>query len=122
MKKVLYSPDAVEKIRSIERKVRLELGNETAQRVKETIVSRIRSLGDMEYQGVSMYEMYGVTPDYYRLFVAHNYVFYLIEEDRILVVNLYHEKEDHMYRLFGIRSVSDDSEAYWDEVERDDAE
>ncbi len=77
--------------------------------VKTAITERIRSLETMERQGISMYEMYGVNPDYRKLYVAHNYVFYLIEEQTIRIVNVYHEKEDFMWKLFRIRDASEDN-------------
>ena len=120
MKKVVYSPDAIEKIQKIERQVRAEYGDNTARKVKKAITARIRSLQTLEGQGVSMYDLFGVTPDYRRLFVAHNYVFYLIEGETIQIVNLYHEKEDFMYKLFGIKSADEEAEAYWDDVDHDE--
>ena len=35
MKKVVYSPDAIEKIQKIERQVRAEYGDNTARKVKK---------------------------------------------------------------------------------------
>lgn len=119
MKKIIYSPDAIEKILEIERRVRREFGNITAQKVKRTITEKIRSLSQMESQGVSMFDLYGVTPDYRRLYVAHNYIFYLVEEKTIKIVNLYNEKEDYMYKLFGISSIDEEAENYWDDIEHD---
>ena len=106
----------------IERQVRAEYGNQTAQKVKKTITARIRSLQTLEGQGVSMYDLYGVTPDYRRLYVAHNYVFYYIEGNVIQIVNLYNEKENFMYKLFGIRSTDEEAEAYWDDIDFDRGE
>ena len=120
MKKIVYSPDAVEKIQKIERQIRAEYGENIARKVIKTITIRIRSLRTLEEQGISMYDLYGVTPDYHRLFVAHNYVFYLIEGEMIQIVNLYHEKEDFMYKLFGISSVDEESETYWDDIDYDE--
>ena len=104
MKKVVYSPDAIEKIQKIERQVRAEYGDNTARKVKK-----------------AMYDLFGVTPDYRRLFVAHNYVFYLIEGETIQIVNLYHEKEDFMYKLFGVISTDEEAEAYWDDFDQNGA-
>ena len=119
MKKIKYSPDAIEKIQEIERRVRREFGSKIAQKVKRAITERIRSLSQMERQGVSMFDLYGVTPDFRRLYVAHNYIFYLVDEETIQIVNLYNEKEDYMYKLFGISSIDEEAENYWDDIERD---
>ena len=109
MKKIVYSPDSIEKIQQIERRVSSEFGKNVADKVKKAIVTRIRSLKNMEKSGISMYDMYGITPDYRRLYVAHNYIFYLIEDQIIHIVNIYHEKEDFMYKLYGISSEDVDS-------------
>ena len=119
MKKIVYSLDAIENIQEIDRRIRREFGSSIAQKVKKEITNRIRSLAKMEGQGVSMFDLYGITPDFRRLYVAHNYVFYLIEDDAIQIVNVYNEKEDFMYKLFGISSVDDEAENYWDDIERD---
>lgn len=118
MKKLEYSPDAIQKIQEIEYIVRVRYGDKVAGKVKKTIVQRIQSLKMNEKLGVSMKDLYGVTPDYRKLYVAHNHVFYLLEEDKIRIVKIYNEKEDYMYKLFGIRSVDDESDGFWDEIEK----
>ncbi len=107
MKRIVYSPEAIKKIREIYRSVRSEHGEEKAREVKRAITGRIRLLKTMEKQGISMYEMYGVLPDYRKLYVQHNHVFYLIEDKTIRIVGVYHEKEDFMWKLFGIQSDDD---------------
>lgn len=54
----------------------------------------------------------------YRLsvpFISHNYVFYRIEDECICIVNLYHEREDFMWKLFGIETVQQETLDYWNE-------
>ena len=103
MKRILYSPEAVSKINLIYRNVCAQYGKEKGREVKAEIINRIRSLSKMEKQGVSMYELYGVIPDYRKLYVAHNHIFYLIEDRTIQIINVYNEREDFMWKLFGIR-------------------
>ena len=119
MKIIKYSPDAIEKIQEIERRVRREFGSKIAEKVKRAITDRIRSLSQMEEQGVSMFDLFGVTPDFRRIYVAHNYIFYLVDEKTIQIVNIYNEREDYMYKLFGISSLDEEAENYWDDIERD---
>lgn len=54
-----------------------------------------------------MYEMYGVMPDYRKLYAARNHIFDLIENETIRIVSVYHEKEDYMWKLFKIPSDDD---------------
>jgi len=61
LKKVVYSPDAIEKIQKIERQVRAEYGDNTARKVKKAITARIRSLQALEEQDVSMYDLRACT-------------------------------------------------------------
>ena len=35
--------------------------------------------------------------------------------DRIIIVEIFDEREDFMYKLFGIRSISQESIDYWNE-------
>lgn len=59
--------------------------------------------------------MFGVDTDYRFLFISHNYVFYRIEDECICIVNLYHEREDFMWKLFGIETVQQETLDYWNE-------
>ena len=47
------------------------------------------------------------------LFVPRNYVFYRIEDKIIRIINLYHEKDDFMWQLFGIDTTPQDTINYW---------
>ena len=47
--------------------------------------------------------------------IGHNYLFYRIEKDKIIIVEIFDEREDFMYKLFGISSISQESIDYWDE-------
>ena len=40
---------------------------------------------------------------------------YRIEDKYIRIINLYHEKEDFMWQLFGIDTTLQDTIDYWDE-------
>ena len=46
----------------------------------------------------------------------------LIEEKYIQIVNIYNEKEDFMYKLFGLDSVDEESDDYWDDIEKNGVE
>ena len=42
-------------------------------------------------------------------------MFYRIEKDRIIIVDMFDDREDFMYKLFGISSISQESLDYWDD-------
>ena len=56
-------------------------------------------------------KMFDVVSDYRYIFVSGNYVFYRIEDKYIRIINLYHEKEDFMWQLFGIDTTPQDTES-----------
>ena len=85
--------------------------------MKKTITKRIRDLAENEYIGESVEALFGIPTDYRVLFVAKNYIFYRITDCEILIINVYNEREDFIFKLFGISSIDDDAEAYWDEIE-----
>lgn len=43
----------------------------------------------------------------------HNYVFYRIEPEKIMIVEMFDEREDFMYQLFGISTRTKESMDYW---------
>ena len=45
----------------------------------------------------------------------HNYVFYQIQADVIKIMDIYNEKEDFMWKLFGIKATAEEVENYWEE-------
>ena len=49
------------------------------------------------------------------LFVEHNYIIYRVFDDLILILEIFNEKEDFMYQLFGVISTSQETLDYWDE-------
>ena len=41
--------------------------------------------------------------------------FYKIEKMSILIIDIYNEREDFMWQLFGIKTTSDEIQDYWNE-------
>lgn len=102
MKKIKYTPDAADKLRTINRAIILQYGSKKAKEVVGSITDAIRGLVDNEQKGPSVERMFGVASDYRYMFVSRNYVFYSIENDCIRIINIYNEKEDFMWLLFGV--------------------
>ncbi|MCM1528239.1 MAG: hypothetical protein NC091_13470, partial [Bacteroides sp.] len=63
--------------------------------------------------GVSVESVLGIPCDYRMLYVRHNYVFYQIETDTIKITDIYNEREDFMWKLFGIKTTTEEAENYW---------
>lgn len=115
MKKVVYSPDATQKLRNIKHDITMKFGTDIAKRVLSNITQTLRKLQQFEKSGVSVERTMGVPCDYYMIYIAHNYVFYRIAEDTINIVDIFQEREDFMWKLFGIRTTSQETEEYWNE-------
>jgi hypothetical protein len=75
----------------------------------------IVALCDYEEKGPEVSKLFDVMSDYRYIFVSKNYVFYRIEEKYIRIINLYHEKEDFMWQLFGVDTTPQESLDYWKE-------
>lgn len=79
------------------------------------MMSTIRRLELFSNSGIRIADMYEIDTDYYYIFVNHNYFIYRMEKDKIVVVNMFHEKEDFMLKLFGISGRTQESIDYWGE-------
>ena len=115
MRKIKYTPDAADKLRAIKIAISKEYGSDSAKKIVKSITDAIRGLCDFEEKGTEVSKMFDVASDYRYIFVSKNYVFYRIEEKYICIVNLYHEKEDFMWQLFGINTTSQETIDYWNE-------
>ena len=62
-----------------------------------------------------MRKQYGLKCDYYILFIEHNYFVYHIMEDMVMILEIFNEKEDFMYQMFGIVTTNQETIEYWGE-------
>ena len=115
MKQIKYAPDAADKLRAINRDILLQYGSQKSKIIMGKITGAIRGLADDEEMGPSVESMFGVSCDYRYLYVARNYIFYKAEDDRIRIINIYHEREDFMWLLFGIDTTPQETSDYWGE-------
>lgn len=115
MKKIKYTPDAADKLRELKKAITQSYGADKAIEIVKKITDAIRDLGTNEKKGPAVSQMFGVDTDYRFFFISHNYVFYRIEDECIRIVNLYHEREDFMWKLFGIETVQQETLDYWNE-------
>lgn len=115
MKKLKYSPDAREKLKQIKQYVGQKFGTGTANKVIREMMKSIRDLQKFENKGVSLESILGIPCNYRMLYVQHNYVFYQVDADVIKVTDIFNEKEDFMWKLFGIKTTTEETESYWEE-------
>ena len=115
MKKLIYTPDAADKLRAIKATIASQYGSKKAKEIVKEITQAIRGLMINEEKGPSVEAMFGVPSDYRYIFISKNYVFYGIEDDTIRVINIYNEKEDFMWLMFGVDTTPQDTLSYWKE-------
>lgn len=105
--KIKYSPDASDKLRSIKQ----TLGTKSVA----NLMNAIKGLIDNPRKGASIENMLDIPSPYYFLHTENNYVFYRIGDDTIFVTDIYHEREDFMWKMFGIKLRTQESIDYWGE-------
>ena len=115
MKKLEYSQIARRKLKELRIHLTNEYGPAVSGKIIKQITTAARGLESFEKKGISIASMYGIDCDYRYLYIAHNYLFYRIEENTVIVTEIFDEREDFMYKLFGITTTSQDSLDYWGE-------
>lgn len=114
-RKIAYSEIALSKRKAIKKEIKEKYGKERADKFSNHISKSIAELKKFPELGASLKEKYDLDCDYYMLFIEHNYFIYRIFEDMILILEIFNEKEDFMYQLFGIVTTSQDTLDYWGE-------
>jgi len=115
LKKVEYSQIVRRKLKNLRTRLTSEFGAEVSRKSIKQITDVARGLGDFEERGISVLSMYGIVCDYRYIYAGCNYLFYRIEGDKIIIVEMFDEREDFMYKLFGITTTTHESLDYWDE-------
>lgn len=115
MKKVEYSQIVRRKLKALKVRLTSEFGSEASRKSLKQIIDAARGLENFAEKGVLVSSMYDIDCDYRYLYVGHNYLFYRIEKDKIIIVEMFDDREDFMYKLFGILTTSQESLEYWDE-------
>lgn len=115
MKKVEYSQIVRRKLKNLRARLTSEFGAEVSRKSIKQITDAARGLEDFEERGISVSSMYGIECDYRYIYAGRNYLFYRIESDKIIIAEMFDEREDFMYKLFGVTSTTEESLDYWDE-------
>lgn len=115
LKKIAYSAIALSKRRAIKREIKEKYGQCVADRVSKHMSQTVAKLKQFPEMGVSLRGQYDLDCDYYMLFVEHNYIIYRIMDDMVMILEIFNEKEDFMYQMFGVVTTSQDTVDYWGE-------
>lgn len=114
-RKIAYSETALSKRKAIKKEIKEKYGKERADEFSEHISKNIAELKKFPELGVYLRDKYDLDCYYYMLFVERSYFIYRILDEMILVLEIFNEKEDFMYQLFGVITTSQDTLDYWGE-------
>ena len=114
-RKIAYSEAALSKRKAIKREIKEKYGKERANEFARNVSETIAKLKRFPEMGMPLREKYGLDCDYYMLFIEHDYFIYRIMDDMVLILEIFNEKEDFMFQLFGIVTTSQDILDYWGE-------
>lgn len=115
MPKLIYAPKALDDLQGVKAYVTRQFGSGKARACVREITSAVRQLETFPETGPCLEDLIEYPADYRYLVIKPNYVFYRIESDIIRIIRILNEKQDFLQILFGISSISQEGEDYWDE-------
>lgn len=113
MKKLEYSPLVRYKLKELKEWLVDHYDGETASKILIGITSDADRLAQYEKSGVNISEMYNLNTDYWYIFTHQHYLVYRIESTKVIIVQMFHEREDFMKILFGMSGRTQESIDYW---------
>ena len=105
MKKVEYSQIVRRKLKDLKEYLTREFSPEVSAKSLKQITDAVRILEIFPEGYPLVSASYDVDCTYRYLYTGHQYLFYRIEEDRIIIVEMFDEKEDFMLKLFGVSEI-----------------
>lgn len=116
MAKLEYSQIVRKKLKNLRNELMQSYGENNSKRVMSKITEGVRRLEMFPQSGTRISSQYDIECDYSYIFVEHIYFFYRIKDNNtIIILEMFHEKEDFMRKLFGINTTSQDTIDYWGE-------
>ena len=115
MNKLEFSPLVLKKLKNLKRWLSEHFDIDTANEVIEGILSDMSILKENAKCGVDISEMYDINTEYWYLFTHQHYLIYRIEKKKVIIVQMFHEREDYMMVLFGESGRTQESIDYWGE-------
>lgn len=115
MKKIEYSQIVRRKLKALKMRLTGQFDAELSTKAIKQITEAVRGLEQFEKKGVAVSALYDIDCDYRYLYVGHNYLFYRIEGEKIIITEMFDEREDFMNKLFGIVTTSQETLDYWKE-------
>lgn len=113
--KLEYSQIVRKKLKSLKIFLTEQYGEEFSHESIKKITSRARELQKNPDLGTELSARFDIDTDYRILFVEHNHLLYYKEGNTVIVAEMFGEKEDFMYKLFGVSGRTQESIEYWGE-------
>ncbi len=110
-----YSQIVRRKLKSLKLYLTEQYGEDLAKSAVKKITDGARDLQKNPELGTDLSAMFDIDTDFRELFVNHNHLFYYKDGETIIVAEMFGEKEDFMYKLFGISGRTQESIDYWGE-------
>ena len=114
---LIYAPKALDDLQEVKAYITKMFGGDKAKVCIKEIISTARQLEIFPQEGPCLEDIIEYPTDYHYLVVKPNYIFYRIEGDTVRIIRILNEKQDFLQILYGISSVSEDGEEYWDRME-----
>lgn len=110
-----FSKVVRDKLKKLKKDLMAEYGNDKTELILKEMMKDIDVLEEYEKSGTNISEMYDVETEYWYVFTHHNYFIYRLENSKVIIVQMFHEKEDFMMKLFGISGRTQESIDFWGE-------
>ncbi len=108
-----YTQIVRRKLKALKLYLTEQYGEDLVKTAVKKITNRARELQKNPDLGVDLSTKYDIDTDFRELFVNHNHLFYYKDGDTIIIAEMFEEKEDFMYNLFGISGRTQESIDYW---------
>lgn len=110
MTMIEYSHQAVEDLKQIQSRIKVNWGDESAAKILQNLFVQINRLEQFPLSGVNLGEMIDVSTNYRYIYVEKNYIFYHIDSEKVRIVRILNERQDFLYQLFGhdVKSVDEE--------------
>ncbi|SFU52306.1 type II toxin-antitoxin system RelE/ParE family toxin [Butyrivibrio sp. INlla21] len=115
MNEIIFSPLVKKKMKALKEWLSGQFDEETAKSVLSGMISDTDILIENEKCGTNIAEMYEIDTDYWYLFTHQHYLIYRVQNKKVVIVQMFHEREDFMMKLFGISGRTQESIDYWGE-------
>jgi addiction module RelE/StbE family toxin len=96
-----YSPSAKKDLQRIRGYISANWGENTARHIMQKIKTDIKRLKQYPLSGFELGKIIDMPTDCRCLITEKNYVFYLLESNKIRIIHVLNEQQNYMQQLFG---------------------